>query len=115
MVSGGIQPRLLPHPGDLVITPLTVPYEVRTEQTSPRVLAAVRATTTPQRLSAEIIGLLDDDKRNDAGAEPVEQPDPVAAGIRGEEAPREAPRDLAGVAARICGACVNTDRATSTP
>jgi len=94
-----------------VITPVTVPYEVRTEQASQGVLAAVRATTTPQRLSAEIIGLLDDDKRNGVGAEPVEQPDPVAAGIRGEEAPR----DLAGVAARICGACVSTDRAASTP
>jgi len=37
------------------------------------VLAAVRATTTPQRLSVEIIGLLDDDKRNGAGAEQQRQ------------------------------------------
>jgi hypothetical protein len=47
---------------------VTGPHEVRTEQASPRLLAAVRATATPQRLSAEIIGLLDDDKRNGAGA-----------------------------------------------
>jgi hypothetical protein len=52
-------PVWLPYPGDLLIASVTVPYEVRTEQASPRVLAAVRATTTPQRLSAEIIGLLD--------------------------------------------------------
>jgi hypothetical protein len=74
-----------------VITSVTVPDEVCTEQASPRVLAAVRATATPQRLSAEIIGLLDDDKRNGAGAEPVEQPDPLAAGKRGEEAPETSP------------------------
>jgi effector-binding domain-containing protein len=36
-----------------------VPYEVRTELTGPRTLAAVRAVTTPQRLSADIIRLLD--------------------------------------------------------
>jgi hypothetical protein len=50
-----------------VIASVTVPYEVHTEQAIPQELAAVRATTTPQRLSAEIIGLLDDDKRNGAG------------------------------------------------
>jgi|HubBroStandDraft_6_1064221.scaffolds.fasta_scaffold1215379_2 hypothetical protein len=62
------KPVWLSHPGDLVLTPVTVPYEVPTEQASPRVLAAVRATTAPQRLSAEIIGLLDDDKRSRADA-----------------------------------------------
>ena len=36
-----------------------VPYQVRTELTVPRTLAAVRAVTTPQRLSIEIIRLLD--------------------------------------------------------
>jgi effector-binding domain-containing protein len=36
-----------------------VPYEVHVEQASPRVLAAVRAVTTPQRLSTDIIRLLD--------------------------------------------------------
>jgi effector-binding domain-containing protein len=36
-----------------------VPYQVRTEQAGPRVLAAVSAVTTPQRLGADIIGLLD--------------------------------------------------------
>ena len=46
-----------------MIASVTVPYEVRTEQASPRVLAAVRATTTPQRLSAEIIGLFDTIRR----------------------------------------------------
>jgi effector-binding domain-containing protein len=36
-----------------------VPYQVRVEQASPRVLAAVRAVTAPERLSADIIRLLD--------------------------------------------------------
>jgi effector-binding domain-containing protein len=36
-----------------------VPYDVRVEQAGPRVLAAVRAVTTPQRLSTDIIRLLD--------------------------------------------------------
>jgi effector-binding domain-containing protein len=36
-----------------------VPYQVRTELTVPRKLAAVRAVTTPQRLSTDIIRLLD--------------------------------------------------------
>jgi effector-binding domain-containing protein len=36
-----------------------VPYQVRTELTVPRTLAAVRAVTTPQRLSIDIIRLLD--------------------------------------------------------
>jgi effector-binding domain-containing protein len=36
-----------------------MPYEVRTEQASPRALAAVRETTTPSRLSADIVRLLD--------------------------------------------------------
>jgi effector-binding domain-containing protein len=36
-----------------------VPYEVHVEQASPRVLAAVRAVTTPQQLSTDIIKLLD--------------------------------------------------------
>jgi effector-binding domain-containing protein len=36
-----------------------VPYQVRTEQTVPRTLAAARAVTTPQRLSTDIIRLLD--------------------------------------------------------
>ena len=34
-------------------------YEVRTELAVPRKLAAVRAVTTPQRLSTDIIRLLD--------------------------------------------------------
>jgi effector-binding domain-containing protein len=34
-------------------------YEVRTEQADPRALAAVRATTTPRQLSADIVRLLD--------------------------------------------------------
>jgi effector-binding domain-containing protein len=38
---------------------MTAPYQVRTEQAAPRVLAAVRAVTTPQRLSTDIIRLLD--------------------------------------------------------
>ena len=36
-----------------------VAYQVRIEPTVPRTLAAVRAVTTPQRLSIEIIRLLD--------------------------------------------------------
>ena len=36
-----------------------MPYQVRVEQASPRVLAAVRAVTAPERLSADIIRLLD--------------------------------------------------------
>jgi effector-binding domain-containing protein len=36
-----------------------VPYEVRTERAGPRALAAVRAETTRQRLSADIVRLLD--------------------------------------------------------
>ncbi len=36
-----------------------MPYQVRTDQAAPRVLAAVRTVTTPRRLSADIIGLLD--------------------------------------------------------
>ena len=36
-----------------------MPYQVRTEQVGPRTLAAVRAATTPQRLSTDIIRLLD--------------------------------------------------------
>jgi effector-binding domain-containing protein len=36
-----------------------VPYEVRTELTGPRNLAAVRAVTTAQRLGTDIIRLLD--------------------------------------------------------
>lgn len=36
-----------------------VPYQVHAEQAAPRVLAAVRAVTTPARLGADIIGLLD--------------------------------------------------------
>jgi len=36
-----------------------VPYQVRVEEASPRVLAAVRAVTTPQQLSTDIIRLLD--------------------------------------------------------
>ena len=36
-----------------------VPYDVHVEQAGPRVLAAVRAVTTPQRLSTDIIRLLD--------------------------------------------------------
>jgi effector-binding domain-containing protein len=36
-----------------------VPYEVRHEQDVPRVLAAVRAVSTPRRLGADIIALLD--------------------------------------------------------
>ena len=38
---------------------MTAPYQVRTEQAAPRMLAAVRAVTTPQRLSTDIIRLLD--------------------------------------------------------
>ncbi len=38
---------------------VSVAYEVRAEQVGPRVLAAVRAVTTPQRLGADIIGSLD--------------------------------------------------------
>jgi effector-binding domain-containing protein len=38
---------------------MTAPYQVRTEQAAPRVLAAVRAVTTPQRLGTDIIRLLD--------------------------------------------------------
>jgi effector-binding domain-containing protein len=34
-------------------------FQVRTEQAAPRPLAAVRAVTTPQRLSTDIIRLLD--------------------------------------------------------
>jgi effector-binding domain-containing protein len=36
-----------------------VPYEVRVEQAMPRILAAVQAVTTPERLSTDIIRLLD--------------------------------------------------------
>lgn len=36
-----------------------MPHDVRVEQAGPRVLAAVRAATTPQRLSTDIIRLLD--------------------------------------------------------
>jgi predicted transcriptional regulator YdeE len=36
-----------------------VPYEVRTEQAAPRLLAAVSATTTRQQLGTDIIRLLD--------------------------------------------------------
>jgi effector-binding domain-containing protein len=36
-----------------------VPYVVHTSQAGPRVLAAVRATTTRQRLGADIVRLLD--------------------------------------------------------
>ena len=36
-----------------------MPYEVRTEQARPRALAAVRETTTPLRLGADIVRLLD--------------------------------------------------------
>ena len=36
-----------------------MPYEVRVEQAGPRVLAAVRAVTTPGQLSTDIIRLLD--------------------------------------------------------
>jgi effector-binding domain-containing protein len=36
-----------------------VPYDVRAEQAGPRVLAAVRAVTTPQQLGTDIIRLLD--------------------------------------------------------
>ena len=36
-----------------------MPYDVHAEQAGPRVLAAVRAVTTPQRLSTDIIRLLD--------------------------------------------------------
>lgn len=39
-----------------MVAPVSVSYEVRTEQAGPRVLAAVRAVTTPQRLGAGIIG-----------------------------------------------------------
>jgi effector-binding domain-containing protein len=35
------------------------PYPVRVERAAPRILAAARAVTTPQRLSADLIGLLD--------------------------------------------------------
>lgn len=38
---------------------MTAPYQVRAEQAAPRVLAAVRAVTTPQRLSTDIYRLLD--------------------------------------------------------
>jgi effector-binding domain-containing protein len=43
----------------VVVASLTVSYEVRAEQTDPRNLAAVRAVTTRQQLSTEIIRLLD--------------------------------------------------------
>jgi effector-binding domain-containing protein len=36
-----------------------VPYQVRAEHAGPRLLAAVRGVTTPQRLGADIIRLLD--------------------------------------------------------
>jgi effector-binding domain-containing protein len=36
-----------------------VPYQVRAEQAGPRVLAAVRAVTTPQQLGTDIIRALD--------------------------------------------------------
>ena len=36
-----------------------MPYDVHVEQAGPRALAAVRAVTTPQRLSTDIIRLLD--------------------------------------------------------
>ena len=36
-----------------------MPYDVHVEQAGPRVLAAARAVTTPQRLSTDIIRLLD--------------------------------------------------------
>jgi hypothetical protein len=36
-----------------------VSYQVRTESAVPRVLAAIRAVTTPQRLGADIIAALD--------------------------------------------------------
>jgi effector-binding domain-containing protein len=36
-----------------------VSYEVRTERAGPRILAAVRAETKPERLSADIVRLLD--------------------------------------------------------
>jgi effector-binding domain-containing protein len=42
-----------------VLASVSVPYQVRTERATPRVLAAIRANTTPQRLSSDIIGLLD--------------------------------------------------------
>jgi effector-binding domain-containing protein len=37
----------------------SVPYDVRTSHAGPRVLAAVRAVTTRQRLGADIVRLLD--------------------------------------------------------
>jgi hypothetical protein len=47
---------------------MTAPYEVRTEQAAPRVLAAVRTVTTPQQLGRaqagvnwEVYGDWDDD------------------------------------------------------
>lgn len=36
-----------------------MPYAVRTSQAGPRVLAAVRATTTRQQLGTDIVRLLD--------------------------------------------------------
>jgi hypothetical protein len=36
-----------------------VPYQVRVEQAGPRVLAAVRAVTTPQQLGTDLIRALD--------------------------------------------------------
>ena len=38
---------------------VSVPYQVRTESAAPRTIAAVRAVTTPVRLSTDIIRLLD--------------------------------------------------------
>ena len=36
-----------------------MPYQVRVEQAGPRVLAAVRAVTTPQQLGTDLIRALD--------------------------------------------------------
>jgi effector-binding domain-containing protein len=47
-------------PHDAAASPgMTGPYQVRAERAAPRPLAAVRAVTTPQRLSTDIIRLLD--------------------------------------------------------
>jgi effector-binding domain-containing protein len=47
-----------PPPAALVLS-ASVSYDVRISHAGPRALAAVRATTTRQRLGADIIGLLD--------------------------------------------------------
>ncbi len=46
-------------PLDTLVRSASMAYDVHAEQAAARPLAAVRATTTPQRLSADIVRLLD--------------------------------------------------------